>query len=136
MSRTRFASLRSGISLIELLVVLVIISIVLSFAAWKIDVARYQINGDQRSVGSALIATQREAIAKQHNMLAVFDAAHHSMRIVSDTNNNGTAEPGEHVRTIMLGDRVRYGLGTAPAMTWGTSGISFTSPRGVPACPW
>src|SRR5215470_14121999 len=117
---------RSGVTLIELLIVLTIIGIVAGMAFWKIDVARYQINGDQQVVGTALIAAQREAIAKQHNIIVVFDDPHSQMMIVSDSNNNGQVDGGENVRTISLGERVRYGIGSATPLPWGSSGISFT----------
>ena len=126
---------RSAVTLIELLMVVTIIGVVIGIGVWKIDVARYQINGDQQVVGTALIAAQREAIAKQHNMIVVFDAGNSAMRIVSDSNNNGQADANENVRTIMLGDRVRYGLGTATAMSWGASAISFTTLEGGSGLP-
>jgi len=126
---------RSAVTLIELLMVVTIIGVVIGIGVWKIDVARYQINGDQQVVGTALIAAQREAIAKQHNMIVVFDNANSAMRIVSDSNNNGQADANENVRTITLGDRVRYGLGTATAMSWGSSAISFTTLEGGSGLP-
>jgi len=126
---------RSAVTLIELLMVVTIIGVVIGIGVWKIDVARYQINGDQQVVGTALIAAQREAIAKQHNMIVVFDDANSAMRIVSDSNNNGQADANENVRTITLGDRVRYGLGTATAMSWGSSAISFTTLEGGSGLP-
>ena len=135
-SRSSRSTLRPAFTLIELLVVIVMIGIVLSIAVWKIDIARYQINGDEQVVGSALISAQRQAIAKQHNVIVVFDQANSVMRIVSDDNNNGKADPTEASRSVQLGDRVRYGLGYAPAMSWGSSGISFTlteSGSGLPA---
>jgi prepilin-type N-terminal cleavage/methylation domain-containing protein len=126
---------RSAVTLIELLMVVTIIGVIVGIGFWKIDVARYQINGDQQVVGTALIAAQREAIAKQHNMIVVFDDANSAMRIVSDSNNNGQADANENVRTIMLGERVRYGLGTATAMSWGSSAISFTTLEGGSGLP-
>ena len=126
---------RIGFTLIELLVVLAMISIILGFAMWKIDIAKYQINGDEQVVGSALIASQRQAIAKQHNVMVIFDANNSVMRILSDDNNNGRADPGEAIRSIALGDRVKYGLGYAPAMSWGTTPISFTGTEGASGLP-
>jgi prepilin-type N-terminal cleavage/methylation domain-containing protein len=126
---------RIGFTLIELMIVVVVIGIVLGIAAWKIDIARYQINGDQQVVGSALIAAQRQAIASQHNMIVEFDQAAHTMKIISDNNNNGTQDPGEHARNIVLGDRVRYGLGTASPMSWGSTAVSFTLTEGSSGLP-
>ena len=135
-SRSSRSTSRAGFTLIELLIVLVMISIILGIAMWKVDIAHYQINGDMQVVGSALIASQRQAIAKQHNVIVVFDQTGSVMRIISDDNNNGRIDAGESSRTIHLGDRVRYGLGTAPAMSWGSAAISFTGVEissGLPA---
>jgi prepilin-type N-terminal cleavage/methylation domain-containing protein len=125
----------AGVTLIELMIVLTMISVIVGIVFWKIDIARYQINGDQQVLGTALIAAQRQAIAKQHNVIVVFDDVDHEMRIVSDSNNNGQADPGENVRSISLGDRVRYGLGSASPMTWGSSPISFTVLEGSSGMP-
>ena len=134
-SRSSRSTQRPAFTLIELLVVIVVIGIVLSIAAWKIDIARYEINGDEEVVGSALIASQRQAIAKQHDVIVVFDQANSVMRIISDDNNNGKADPTEAVRVVQLGERVRYGLGSAPPMSWGSTGISFTFTEGSSGLP-
>ena len=127
--------MRRGVTLIELMIVITIMAVVMGIAFWHIDVAKYQINGDQQVVGTALIAAQREAIAKQHNMIVAFDATHSSMLIVSDSNNNGQIDGNENVRTISLGERVRYGFGFAPPLPWGASDISFTGTEGSTGYP-
>lgn len=135
MRASEFTGHRKGFTLFELMIVLTMISVMAGIAFWKIDIARYQINGDQQVVGTALIAAQREAIAKQHNVVVVFDDAHHTMMIASDDNNNGQMDAGENVRSISLGDRVRYGIGSATPMAWGASGISFTVLEGSTGLP-
>jgi prepilin-type N-terminal cleavage/methylation domain-containing protein len=125
----------AAFSLIEIVTVLVVIGIILTIAMWKIDIAKYQINGDQQVVGTALISAQRQAIARQSNVIVVFDATHSTMRIINDANNNGSLDGTETERSIALGDRVRYGLGTAPAMPWGASAISFTQLEGASGQP-
>jgi prepilin-type N-terminal cleavage/methylation domain-containing protein len=131
----RMSTKRAGVTLIELLIVITIIGIISAIAFWKIDIARYQINGDQQVVGTALIAAQRQAIAKQHNIIVMFDNGNNQMIVVSDSNNSGSADANENIRPISLGDRVRYGLGTAPPMAWGASPISFTVTEGSTGLP-
>ena len=126
---------RRGFTLIELMIVITMISILLGIAVWKVDVARYQINGDQQVVGTAFISAQRQAIAKQYNVIIIFDAANNKLMIVEDANNNGQMDPTEHVRSIYLGDRVRYGLGFATPLAWGASAISFTQVEGSTGHP-
>jgi prepilin-type N-terminal cleavage/methylation domain-containing protein len=135
MSRAWRAGSRLGMTLLEIIIVLVVLSIVMTIAMWKIDIARYQINGDQQVLGTALIAAQRQAIAKQHNIIVLFDNTRRTMRVISDSNNNGKLDAGEHVITVQLSDRVRFGLGTAAPMTWGSTPISFTITEGASGLP-
>ena len=78
-----------GFTLVELLIVVTMIGIMTGMALWRVDIARYQVNGDIQAIGTTLIASQREAIAKQHNVLVVFDTAGNQTRVVWDANNNG-----------------------------------------------
>jgi prepilin-type N-terminal cleavage/methylation domain-containing protein len=115
-----------GFTLVEMLIVVTMIGIMTGIALWRVDIARYQVNGDIQSIGTTLIASQREAIAKQHNVIVVFDTAGNRVRVVWDANNNGAFDADEHSRLVFLGDRVRFGLGTAPTMAIGTNSINFT----------
>ncbi|MEP7086376.1 MAG: prepilin-type N-terminal cleavage/methylation domain-containing protein [Gemmatimonadota bacterium] len=127
---------KCGFTLVEMLIVVTMIGIMTGIALWRVDIARYQVNGDIQSIGTTLIASQREAIAKQHNVIVVFDTAGNRLRIVWDANNNGAFDDGEHSRMVYLGDRVRFGLGTAPAMAMGGNSVNFTdteSSTGLPA---
>lgn len=125
-----------GFTLVEMLIVITMIGIMTGIALWRVDIARYQVNGDIQAIGTTLIAAQREAIAKQHNVIVVFDSANNRVRVVWDANNSGAFDADEHSRLVFLGDRVRFGMGTAPAMAWGASAIGFTqteSASGLPA---
>jgi prepilin-type N-terminal cleavage/methylation domain-containing protein len=115
-----------GFTLVEMLIVVTMIGIMTGIALWRVDIARYQVNGDIQSIGTTLIASQREAIAKQHNVIVVFDTAGKRVRVVWDANNNGAFDANEHSRIVFLGDRVRFGLGTAPAMPMGAQAVNFT----------
>jgi prepilin-type N-terminal cleavage/methylation domain-containing protein len=115
-----------GFTLVEMLIVITMIGILTGIALWRVDIAGYQVNGDIQSIGTTLIASQREAIAKQHNVIVVFDTAGNRVRVVWDANNNGALDANEHSRLVFLGDRVQFGLGTAPAMPMGAQSVNFT----------
>ena len=124
-----------GFTLVEMLIVITMIGIMTGIALWRVDIARYQVNGDIQAIGTTLIASQREAIAKQHNVMVVFDTAGNRVRVVWDANNNGTWDPDEHSRLVFLGDRVKFGLGTAPALPMGASSVNFTQTEGSTGLP-
>jgi prepilin-type N-terminal cleavage/methylation domain-containing protein len=125
-----------GFTLVEMLIVVTMIGIMTGIALWRVDIARYQVNGDIQAIGTTLIASQREAIAKQHNVIVVFDTAQNRVRVIWDANNNGQYDDGEHQRMVFLGERVQFGLGTAPAMAIGPLAVNFTDTEtstGLPA---
>ena len=124
-----------GFTLVEMLIVVTMIGIMTGIALWRVDIARYQVNGDIQSIGTTLIASQREAIAKQHNVIVVFDTAGNRVRVIWDANNNGQYDDGEHTRMVFLGDRVEFGLGTAPAMPIGTQAVNFTDTEASSGLP-
>src|SRR4051794_31367897 len=85
-----------GFTLVEMLIVITMIGIMTGVALWRVDIARYQVNGDIQSIGTTLIASQREAIAKQYDVMVIFDTAGNRVRVVWDANNNGAYDAGEH----------------------------------------
>jgi Tfp pilus assembly protein FimT len=128
---TRSSRARSapGFSTIELLIVLVLLGVTVSIVAPRIDLTRYQIDGAMRSVGTVLLAAQRLAVARQYDVVVGFDVSRQSLRIHEDANGNGQVEAGERVRGTPLGENVRFGLGSAPAMAMGAGPVTFTKLR-------
>lgn len=128
----RFA--RDGFSLIEVLTLLVVLGIVTSIAVPRLDVQRYQIEAAMQSVGSTLLAAQRAAVQRQHDVIVSFDAANSRVRIHADTNNDRAISEGEPVRWEKLGDGVRFGRASAPALQGADAAISFAlRQNGLPA---
>ena len=118
---------RRGVTLIELLVVFVILGMIVAFAAPKIDVTKYQIESAMQGTGMQLLALERQSIAKQHDIIVMFDTAKQALRVHEDRNNNATVEAGERVRSIPLGDKIVFGKGSAAALAQiGAGPISFT----------
>ncbi len=116
-----------GFTLIELMVVLAIIALIILFVAPRIDYQHYQIDGGMQAVATALMGAQREAVAKQHDVVVMFDQPNRSLRILLDEDNDATPDANERVRVVALDDQVRFGRALAtPLSLVGAGTISFT----------
>jgi prepilin-type N-terminal cleavage/methylation domain-containing protein len=111
-----------GFSLIELLIAIAIVGIVAALVMPKVRVDNSQVDAAARTFGMALMVAQRDAAARQHNVLLVFDTTGHSIQTVWDANNNARFDSGERSRPFSLPERVKFGrpssvaaLGTATA---------------------
>jgi prepilin-type N-terminal cleavage/methylation domain-containing protein len=123
-----------GVTLAELILVLAMIGIVTAIALPRINTARYTVGGTTQALGTALIMAQREAVARQHDVIAQFDAPNRNVAIHWDTDNDGLIDAGERRRVFPLGEGVVFGRGSAPARPFGTTAIAFDETvGGLPA---
>jgi prepilin-type N-terminal cleavage/methylation domain-containing protein len=111
--------LRTGFTIIELLMVMVIFGMIVAFAAPKIDPTRYRVNSSMQVMGTTMLTVQRQAITQQHDIIVRFDTAQHRLRIHEDRDNDGTIDAGEHERSVQIGEGIVFGRGSAPAMAMG-----------------
>ena len=118
-----------GVTLMEMLMVMVLIGITTAFIAPKIDVTSYRVNGAMQGIGTTLLAAQRLAITRQHDVIVAFDTKTNSIRVHDDADNNGAINGGEHVVPTPLGEQIVYGLAGAPTMTTADGPITFTKTR-------
>lgn len=117
---------RQGFTLMELMVVLVILGMVVAFAAPRIDVTKYQIESSMQGVGMTLLALERQSITQQHDIIVLFDQTNQALKVHEDNNNNAAVDAGERVRSIPLGEKVVFGKGVATAMSMGAGPVTFT----------
>ena len=101
---------RRGFSLIELVMVCIIVGLMALIVMPRIRIDNSQVDTAARTISMSMMVAQREAVGRQQNVLVMFDTAHHVVRTVWDSNNNGAVDGGEKTRPFLLPDRVIIGL--------------------------
>jgi hypothetical protein len=87
-----------------------------------------------RAINMTLLAAQRAAIQKQHNVVVAFDTVNLRFRIHEDRDNDGAMDPGELVRLVPLQEGIRFSRGVASALPMGGNRVTFTRQQaGLPA---
>jgi prepilin-type N-terminal cleavage/methylation domain-containing protein len=126
---------RSGFTLIEVIIIMVIIGLTAAIALPTVDYAHFRVNSAMRGVGMTLIGTQRYAVSGQHDEIVMFDTVSNALRVLDDTNNNHLPDTGERFRAVPLGESIVFGRGPAPADTAiGGATVTFTKVvNGMPA---
>jgi type IV fimbrial biogenesis protein FimT len=125
---------RSGITIVELVVVLVVVGVVLSIGMPRIDLTRARMDSGFRQLGIKLLAAQRLAIMRQHAVVVAFDTVRGRMRLHEDRNNDGAIQSTEPVTFVALEEGLVFGRGTASALAMGDGPITFVKRQdGMPA---
>jgi prepilin-type N-terminal cleavage/methylation domain-containing protein len=123
---------RRGFSTMELMLVITIMGMMAGIAITKIDLAKMEANSAVQILSTTMVAAQREAITKQHDIIMTFDAGDRTVRMIWDRNSNGAINNGERIRVIPLDGRIGFGLGGATAgSASGIGGFYLTSNRAI-----
>lgn len=116
---------RHGFSTLELMLVITIMGMMAGIALTRIDLAKMDANTAVQVLSTSMVAAQREAITKQHDVILTFDAAERTVRMIWDRDSDGVIDAGERIRAIPLEGRVGFGLGGAAARGFGANPINF-----------
>jgi Tfp pilus assembly protein FimT len=128
--RIRMSGRREGLSLLELLLIMVMMGIMATIALPRLDVGRLTADAAARGVTMTLLGAQRVAVQEQHDVIVAFDTTQHLIRVHRDRDNDRTIDANETTTTLRLEDGIRFGRGTAPARAIGGRAVTFTATQG------
>jgi prepilin-type N-terminal cleavage/methylation domain-containing protein len=121
---------QAGVSMVEILAVLVIVGLLTVMAAPRINLTPFRAQAAVSQAGSTLLAASRAAVTRQHNVVVAVDEPGRRIRVHYDTDNDNTVDVGEIARWEPLPDGVVFGRAGAPAGRAGTSNVSFRGREG------
>jgi prepilin-type N-terminal cleavage/methylation domain-containing protein len=117
------SSAQSGMTLVEMLIVVIIMGIITGLAIPRLNIEGYKVSSAVRGVTATLSYAQRLAVSLQHDIRVSFDGPNRRLRMHEDANNDGVMDVNERVTYTNLEDGVTFGLGGAPQITY-TSGVA------------
>jgi hypothetical protein len=120
--------------MLEVMLAITLAGILMALVIARVDVNRMQANSTVQVLSTTLVAAQREAITKQHDVILTFDQLNRRVRVIRDLNSSGSADAGEPTRLVNLDTRITFGLGGAPPRALGVQPINFNQTiGGLPA---
>jgi prepilin-type N-terminal cleavage/methylation domain-containing protein len=85
----------SGMTLIEILIVLTIMSVIMAMGLPKLDLSRYRADAAAQQVASVFQVAQRTSLTRQYDVIVSVDTNQNGLRIAEDVNNDGTIQVSE-----------------------------------------
>ena len=101
---------RTGFTLLELVVVLVITGVITGLALPRLDLAGYRVDASVQGLRTILQQAQRASLEQQYDIYAMFDTAANVVTIAEDANNDGVIQPSEHIRRQTLYEQTTYAV--------------------------
>lgn len=134
--RPSLVQARRGMTLLELIVVLIMVSIIAGMAVPRLNYEKYRADAALRTVRIVLQGAQRNAIMRQTDVVVAFDVSNNQMQLVEDANNNCQYNSGERVTSRPLEEGAKFavptsGYGSTPPTA--VSGANMCTMRGFPA---
>ncbi len=125
---------KAGFTLVELIYVVILIGILAGFAAPSLNVSRFRMNSAVVEVTSELMAAQRLAVLRGHDVVVAVDENARWLRIHLDLNNDGNIAADEQWSVAQLGEGVGFGRAGASKLSVVDANVTFTQKqKGIPA---
>ena len=115
-----------GFTILEMVVTVAVVTILTGIVLPTIDLGRHRADSAVRELVTALAAAQNRAVLRQHDIVVAFDTAQGTVRIHSDSDNDGMVGSDEPLRLVEIGDGMRFGRMSAAARPFGERAVSFT----------
>ena len=131
---------REGFTLIETIMVLVVVGIIMAigapnFSKWK---EKHEINGQAQKVYFDLMLARTSAVKNNNLVRVTFNTTSHTYTIHDDTNDDGTQDSGEAVKSVALENDINFAYNTgitdidgntisAPVSFGGSQVVTFDS---------
>jgi prepilin-type N-terminal cleavage/methylation domain-containing protein len=120
---------RRGFTLVELLMVIVMIGLVASWALPRFSIARYRADAAGRLMRTLVQVARRNAITRQSDVIFSVDAVNNRVRVVQDYNNNDTLNTGDLITWRKLEEGAILDHPTWPGPNGTTPSIPFSGPN-------
>jgi Tfp pilus assembly protein FimT len=117
---------RQGLTVVEMLLVIVTIGILAGMALSRLDYTRYRADSESRGVMAALAAAQRSAVLLQ-NDVRISEPDSLRLQVHEDTDNDGVIDDGERVTYHTLDHSFAFARRTAPDVTSPADPTTITS---------
>lgn len=99
---------RRGVTLIEMMIVVVLLSLVSALALPRLNFAQFKSDNSVRALRTTLQTAQRLAITRQFDVIVSFDTVNQQIRITEDANNNYAIDAGERTTYTPLDQGVKF----------------------------
>jgi prepilin-type N-terminal cleavage/methylation domain-containing protein len=126
---------RAGMTLIEMVCVLAILSIIGGVAVTRLNTVAFKMDAAARVTHSTVQQAQRLALTRQFDIIVSFDQATRRIRIGEDANNDGAIARDERFRWKALEDSARFDAPPASVLGGGAVAVQGQNLRQVDGMP-
>jgi prepilin-type N-terminal cleavage/methylation domain-containing protein len=95
---------RSGFTLVELVIVVIMLGVIAAMAIPKLNMSQYRADGGAQQVRSVFQTAQRTSLTRQYDVIVSMDTVAGTLQIAEDVNNDGIIQSTEWKFKRSLGE--------------------------------